>query len=354
MRKLIIDKTAIKQNLTILKEKADHSAIYGVLSTDGSGVGIVELARMLRDEGVSRFAVREVRDAAELRGAGFVDEEILVLTSTTRREEIEKLIDLNVVCTVSSVDTGLALNAVAENRSTVVEAHIQVDTGMGFGGFLVGEPEKILLAYRSLPNVALAGIYTQILAAPQKKTVEEQIAQFRQVIDNVHVAGFETGIVHAASSYTLLNCDFTRLDAVRVGSAILGRCRGSEGSDLRVVGYGEVEISECRWLPKGHTVGAGRPVVLKKPTRVAVIPVGYQHGFGVERPREAGIRAFFARWRRGRKNHVRIGGQRAIILGQIGAEDIIVDVTNLKCTAGDLATFNIDPMFARGFVREYR
>ena len=54
----------------------------------------------------------------------------------------------------------------AENRSTVAEAHIQVDTGMGFGGFLVGEPEKILLAYRSLPNVALSGIYTQIHAAP--------------------------------------------------------------------------------------------------------------------------------------------------------------------------------------------
>ena len=34
------------------------------------------------------------------------------------------------------VDTGLALNALAENRSTVACAHIQVDTGMGFGGFL--------------------------------------------------------------------------------------------------------------------------------------------------------------------------------------------------------------------------
>ena len=54
------------------------------------------------------------------------------------------------------------LNALAENRATVACAHIQVDTGMGFGGFLVSEPEKILLAYRSLPNVALEGIYTQL------------------------------------------------------------------------------------------------------------------------------------------------------------------------------------------------
>ena len=70
-----------------------------------------------------------------------------MLRSTTDREELEKLIDLNVVCTVGSAETGMALNGVAEARSTVAEAHIQVDTGMGFGGFLTGEPDKILSVY---------------------------------------------------------------------------------------------------------------------------------------------------------------------------------------------------------------
>ena len=135
-----------------------------MLTGDGGGAGVVPLAHLLRDEGITRFAVSEIREAELLREDGFEDEEILMLRSTTDREELERLVDLNVVCTISSVDTGLALNALAENRSTVAEAHIQVDTGMGFGGFLVGEPEKILLAYRSLPNVALSGIYTQIHA----------------------------------------------------------------------------------------------------------------------------------------------------------------------------------------------
>ena len=116
------------------------------------------------------------REAEALRKAGFVDEEILMLRSTTDREELERLVDLNVVCTISSVDTGVALNALAENRSTVVEAHIQVDTGMGFGGFLVSEPEKVLLAYRSLPNVALSGIYTQLHATrPHDPETRQQL-----------------------------------------------------------------------------------------------------------------------------------------------------------------------------------
>ena len=32
----------------------------------------------------------------------------------------------------------------------------------------------------------------------------------------------------------------------------------------------------------------------------------------------------------------------------------MLNVTNLKCSAGDLATFDIDPLFAKGFTREYR
>ena len=180
MRKLVIDRAAIKNNLTVIKDRAAGAAIYGVLTGDGQGVGAAALAQLLRDEGIGRFAVSEVSEAEALRQAGFVDEEILMLRATTDREELERLVDLNVVCTVSSVDTGMALNALAGNRSTVAEAHIQVDTGMGFGGFLVGEPEKILLAYRSLPNVALSGIYTQIHAAPAGQEAEHQLQQFQR------------------------------------------------------------------------------------------------------------------------------------------------------------------------------
>ena len=31
-----------------------------------------------------------------------------------------------------------------------------------------------------------------------------------------------------------------------------------------------------------------------------------------------------------------------------------MNVTDLKCSAGDVATFDIDPLYAKGFVIEYR
>lgn len=355
MKVLVIDKQAIKKNITVLKKRAEKSAIYAVLTGDGHGAGLVEMAMLLRDEGIVRFAVSEAEDAAALRKAGLVEEEILMLRATTDAEELEELLELNVVCTIGSADTAIALNGVAEKRSTVVEAHIQIDTGMGFGGFLTDELEKILSVYRNLSNIAVSGMYTQIhTTGTKQQDVAEQLDEFNQTVKAVQKAGFETGVVHAAGSYALMRYDFARMDAVRVGTALLGRCCRTKNDGLQKVGWGEAAIDDIHWLPKGHTVGNETVVRLRRPTRVAVIPVGYQNGFGVERVREYGV---FASWRRRRaatRRTVRIDGQKVKVIGRIGAMETVLDVTDVRCSAGDIAQFELDPLFAKGIIREYR
>lgn len=231
MKTLVLEKQALKQNLAVLKERAGSAAIYGVLTGDASGAGLVELAKFLRDEGVTRFAISEPGEAEALRKAGFVEEELLMLRATTDRAELERLVDLNVVCTIGSGDTGMVLNGLAESRSTVVEAHIQVDTGMGYGGFLCSEPDKILSAYKNLPNVAISGIYTQIRSVKADgKDAALELQDFNKLLADIHGAGFETGTVHAAGSFALLHYDFALFGAVRAGSALLGRCRRTKGT----------------------------------------------------------------------------------------------------------------------------
>lgn len=44
MRKLVIEKSAVKNNLAVIKERAAGAVIYGVLSGDGGGAGIAALA----------------------------------------------------------------------------------------------------------------------------------------------------------------------------------------------------------------------------------------------------------------------------------------------------------------------
>ena len=57
MRKLVLEKAALKHNLSVIKEHAGEAAVYGVLSGNGGGAGTVAMARLLRDEGVGRFGV---------------------------------------------------------------------------------------------------------------------------------------------------------------------------------------------------------------------------------------------------------------------------------------------------------
>ena len=355
MKTLVIEKQAIKQNVAVIKERAGSAVIYAALTGDAYGAGLVEMAKLLRDEGIGRFAVGSAKAAEDLRKAGLVEEEILMLRSTTDREELERLVDLNAVCTIGSVDAGLALNGLAESRSTVVEAHVQVDTGMGYGGFLAGEPDKVLSVYRNLPNVALSGIYTQIHSAkPDGRDATVQMGEFNALLEAIRAAGFETGTVHAAGSFALLHYDFARMDAVRPGSAFLGRCRRTKGDGLQRVGYGEAGLEDVRWLPQGHTVGNEVLITLKRPTRVGIIPVGYQNGFCVARTRDSGLTAAIRRWWRRRKITVRIAGQKVKVIGRIGAMETLVDVTDMKCSAGDTVLFDIDPLYAKGLAREYR
>ena len=142
-----------------------------------------------------------------------------------------------------------------------------------------------------------------------------------------------------------------------MGTAICGRIRGKGVSSLEKVGYIEAGIEEVGWFSKGHRVGAGKGVTIKKPTRIAVVSVGYYHGFGVQRDDEGDglitsiINAM--KNRRGKK-FVRINGQWARIVGHVGMMYTIIDVTNVNCGVGDTVTMEVDPVDVKGLPRVYR
>ncbi len=355
MKRLVIDAKAVVKNLEAMRRHAQGAAMYAVLTGDAYGAGLERMALLLRDHGVTRVAISEPAEAQALRKAGLVEEELLMLRSTVNRDELETLMDLGVVCSIGSAEAGMALNALAESRSTIAEAHVQLDSGMGYGGFVLDEVDKVLSVFQNLQNVAISGIYTHFQSASVKaKAVAAQLDAFGQVVRDIQKAGFETGVVHAAGSFSTIQFDFSHLDAVRVGSALLGRCKRSRDDGLQKVGYCEATIEDVRWLPAGHRVGYEHPVRLKRPTRVATVAVGYQNGLGVRAPRPMGLMEAVRRWRGKDLPAVRVAGQKAKIVGRIGAMETLIDVSNLRCGGGDLVQLEMDPLFCRGLSREYR
>lgn len=349
MNTLVLEKSAIKNNISVVKERAGSAYIYANLSGDGRGAGAVPLAEVLRDEGIRRFCVDSAETAEALRKAGLVDEEILMLHATADSDALSRLVDAGAVCSVGTVESGMALNALAAKRATVVEAHLQLDCGMGFGGFSAEEPEKLVKVIQGLSNVAFSGVYTQLAGG---HGMEEELAAFQRAVEVLHQAGCETGLLHAAGSNAMLCSQEANLDAVRAGSVILGRCQRKRGDGLSTVGYGETVVDCVQWLPRGHAVGR-RHKRLGRTTRVAVLPVGYQHGFGVSRPAD-GFWAALLQALSHRRTTVRLNGQKARVLGDVGERETLIDVTRIKCAEGDKVVFPLDPLFAKNCRREYR
>lgn len=354
MKAYIVEKETILHNIDYLLNKAGATPIWAVLKGNGYGLGLAPMAELCWQKGIRRFAVTELEEAALLRET-YPEAQILLLRPTMDREEMKKLLELDVIATVGSTENAAALSSMAAQMDTVAEVHIKVDTGMGRYGFLPAETEKILNIYRDHDHLAVSGIYTHFHTAFGKaKITAHQAELFEEVLKTIEGAGIETGVPHCCNSHAFLRFPEWKMGGVRLGSALLGRVRVRSG--LRRVGVCEAVVDEVRWLPAGHTTGYGAAWRAKKPTRIAVVPVGWYHGFTNEhghdifRFRDCLRDALGAVKRMifGKKIYISIGGKKCPVLGHVGMLHTVCDVTKVKCAAGDKATVEINPTQVRG------
>ena len=351
MNVLVIEKQKMRQNLTIAKQRAKGAALYGVLKGDAYGLGLVETARLMRDEGITHFCVGQPREGAALRNADFRREEILLLRSTADPREIEEILDAGLVATVGSRDAALALSGLADRRGTVAEAHVKIDTGLGRYGFLPDEFDKIQSVYEYMNSLAISGVYTHINAHAGAKVALAQLETFRAVLTRMQNQGLETGIIHAAGSSALFRYDLPRLDAVRIGQAVTGRLPGKKHG-LQPVGYIECPVAELKWLPKGHKIGTNETYKCRKNIRVALLPAGVSDGVRVGRLKNKRSLAALLPGQVS-DTQVWIGNTRARILGNIGLTHTIVECTDISCAIGETARIEADPLFCARLLKKY-
>ena len=351
MKNLIIDKEAVKSNLAAVKARARGAEIIADLEGDAFGLGLLETAKLLRDGGIRAFAISEPKDAETLRSAGFTEEKLMMLRSTADEEELGRLLDLGVICTVGSYDAAVAINGIAEARRTVCEVQIKIDTGLGRYGFMLSETDKIESIFKYMSNLAVVGIFsTYSQSWKSKRATMAQLELFQHIIKRLNAFGYELGTAHICDSAALFNYDFGKMDAVRIGTAFSGRVPGHNAAGLYKVGYIEAGIEEVGWFPKGHRCGS---TVLKKPRKLAVISVGYYHGFGINRyEREMGLLGLLKA--RHARPSVKVSGQRVRVVGGVGMMHTVVDVTNVECRVGDRVIMDVDPVNVKGLPRVYK
>ena len=140
--------------------------------------------------------------------------------------------------------------AVAQERP--FPCHVKIDTGMGRYGFLPGDTAAIAQVYRT-EGLQVQGIYTHFYSAyDNEQATRAQFAAYQGVLDFLQKEGIAPGLRHCCNSSAFLKYPEMYCDAVRLGSALLGRIAVPNRLGLKRVGYAEADVEEIRWLPAGR------------------------------------------------------------------------------------------------------
>ena len=352
MTRYLISKDDIRHNLEQVRIRLEEKTLIAVVKGNGYGLGLVPFSETLADLGVDFFAVTEVEDALALRAA-LPSCDVLMLRSTAMAEELTPLIQNSIILTIGSSLALQRANAVAAEQGVTARFHLKFDLGMGRYGFSPDSVEAVCEELSHLSSLALCGTYAHLNQAfGSLKATRRQIETFSRVEDELIECGVEPGLVHLFNSSALFRLREVPGGAARIGSALIGRI-AKGGRNLKPVGRLETLIHEPHTLEAGATVGYGAACTLKRPTRVTTLPVGYYHGFGVEKIRDTyrlkdGVRYLMQdvlRFLKKQTPFVLIGKKRAKTLGHIGMLHCVVDLSDVPASEGDTAVIPLSPLY---------
>ena len=262
-----------------------------VLKANAYGHGALPVARELARLEVDAFCVACLDEGIQLRKGGIRGE--ILLLGPTQPQHFSLLRRYRLTQTV--VDLSYAQQLAAFGKPLSV--HLAVDTGMHRLG---------------IPAARL----------------EDLRETFRQVLEELRNRGITLPKVHLLASHGLLNCPEAGGDWARVGIALYGLLsspddRNEAAPDLRPVLSLQARVALVRDLPQGAVAGYGLAFTARRPTKLAVLTIGYADGL----PRSL------------TGGHVLLHGRLAPIVGRICMDQTLVDVTDLPMVeAGDIAT----------------
>jgi len=313
-----IDLDAIAENVQrIVAHVGRNVEVLAVLKADAYGHGATRVGRTALNNGVQWLGVACLGEALTLRNEG-IDAPILSLGYTPPWQSRDAILG-NIVTTLCSFESAQALAQAATDLGCVARVHVKVDTGMGRLGLLPDEVLPFLERVATLPNLEVDGLFTHLAAADAEDLTytRHQLAVFERVIESLRVAGLLPLRIHVANSAAILRLPSSHYNMVRLGIAMYGLNPSAAvpcPSGFRPALSFKCEVAQVKELPAGTAIGYGCTYRTGRPSRIAVIPVGYADGFR-RSPRHWG--------------YVLVRGERAPIVGQVCMDQTMIDVTDI-------------------------
>jgi len=353
MKKIIIEKAKLIDNLNKLKS-ITNTPIIATLKNNGYGLGLDEFPKLLEENGIEFFAVATVEEAIKLRENG-INSKIMMLHSTAIEDDLIALLNYNILPTIGSFNALNVLDKISKENNLPLYAQIKIDTGFGRFGFLPQDMLKLIDELKSKANIGIVGIFSHFSCAFNEKLdyTDKQFNIFNKCVSMLTDAGIETGVRHICNSSAFLSKLHMHLDAVRIGSALLGRILVPNSLELNKIGYMVSSIEDIKILPAGHFIGYSNTYKTKKETTIGVVPVGYLDGLELKKGQDCfgfidTLREIYNRLKCfDKKIYVEVNNKKVPILGKIGTNNIIIDLTDTNAKINDVVKLDINPMVVR-------
>ena len=326
-----IDLSALAENYLTLKRMLPKDVeILAMVKADAYGHGAVPVARKLVECGAVALGVATVEEGMELRNAG-IKKQIIVMGGLMGMGSPASgmMVGADLTPVVHSAEVIDFLEAVAASAKKRMAVHIKIDTGMSRLGARPEALPRILERLSQCKWIYVEGVMTHLASASEKDFTDKQTKIFLVSKEIIEAKLGSIELWHIANSAAILRGEPIVIPGskkcwVRPGIALYGATNGvalPKGVILKPVMGLESKIALLKHIPAGAAVSYGCTFTAKRPSYIAIVPIGYADGYPLALSGKA---------------EVIIGGKRCPVVGRVTMDMIMVDVTDLaKVSVGD-------------------
>ncbi|MEJ7692973.1 alanine racemase [Daejeonella sp.] len=320
----IRDIDAIVHNYNLFKAKADATGTIcaAVLKGDVYGLQIKDVAPALYNVGARYFFIEELGEGIELRELlPFEDIHIYALGGLLHKEE-HYFQQYNIVPCLNSLEQLKRWNSYCSEHGPGT-AIIHLDTHMNRLGFLDDEVRELSENYDSLTSNINIEFYIShffdIKGFDPSNCYKqlEVLNEYRSMLPPKPVS------FACTDSVILLDNKVFNFDMIRPGIGLVGGAPNADSPispDAKHTMEVYAKISQIKTVKQGQTIGYGGAYTTKRDIRLALIHIGYKHGY---------LRLLSEMDANPKEVYMFIAGYRILVVGKISSGSTTVDVTDV-------------------------
>ena len=272
---------------TIRRAVGPEAKLLGVVKADAYGHGAVRVAKHLQKLGAAYLAVSNIDECEELRKNG-VTLPILML-GFTPADQAGRILENDMTQAVQSYEIAKAFSDAAVELGKKMKVHVKLDTGMGRLGFQCDEShfDKSLhdiLALLKLPGLDVEGVFTHFCVSDEDapECVDFTKIQHERFVRMIEAAetqgGFKFRLHHCCNAGGIASYPEWAWDMVRCGIILYGTGELAERMGMKPVMTLKTAVATIKDFAPETSISYGRTYFTDKPSRIAVLPIGYADG----------------------------------------------------------------------------